>query len=216
MAIFSSTFMTRAKGSLGNITITTQKGRLIAKQKITIMRNPKTAGQVKQRKGMAIAVAMWRYLGGVIKSGITSYPQYGGQYNGFVSENIAALTNSNANPADLKNIDFVGIKATKGVLGSVNWTLGVLDNSGGVLEFPSGALKNIAQVGDKLKIVVGSQLEYQMGFFEHTLLSADLLSTTTEVAISGDFREYQTNPVFAAWVEKADGTASTSQSFVQG
>ena len=85
MAIFTSTLMTRAKGSVGNLTITTQKGRMIAKQKISIMRNPRTPGQLEQRGRLTLSVAMWRYLGSVIKSGITVFSQFGNPYTGFIA-----------------------------------------------------------------------------------------------------------------------------------
>lgn len=98
MAIFSSTLMTRAKGSVGNLTIVTTKGRMIAKQKISIMSNPRTEKQQSQRGALALAVALWQYTGAVIKSGITVYPQYGSQYNGFVTQNIDFLKKQHYRP----------------------------------------------------------------------------------------------------------------------
>lgn len=215
MAIFSSTLMTRAKGSVGNLTIVTTKGRMIAKQKITIMSNPRTERQQTQRYALALAVALWQYTGAVIKSGITVYPQYGSQYNGFVNQNIAFLKNSTIDPNALRNQDLVGLKATNGNLGTVNFAQESIDEVGITLSMPPGALKNFAKVGDWIKVVVGNALDSEAGYFERQLVASDLLSTTTSVSITDDASAYGKDPVFCAWIESADGTKSTSSVFTK-
>lgn len=215
MAIFTSTIMTRAKGSIGNVTITTQKGRMIAKQKISIMRNPRTAGQMEQRGRLTLSVAMWRYLGSVIKSGITVFSQFGNPYTGFIAQNIKQLTSSQANPADLKNRDFEGIQATSGQLGSVNFTLDLSVPADPQLDFPAGALKNIATIGDKVKLVCGSSSEYAMAYAEYSLSAADLLATSDNIVFDADLTDYADEPVWVAWVESKDGQKSSTQFFVK-
>ena len=213
MAIFSSTLMTRAKGSVGNLTIVTTKGRMIAKQKISIMSNPKTEKQQTQRGALALAVALWKYTGSVIKSGITVYPQFGSQYNGFVNQNIAFLKNSTIDPTAIRNQDLVGVKATTGNLGAVTFTVDDLTTNDGTFSFPSGALKNIAKVGDFVKVVIGSGLQAEMGYFERTLTSADLLATSYYLRFEGDFSKYSDKPTYTVWIESTDGTKSTSSVF---
>lgn len=213
MAIFSSTLMTRAKGSVGNLTLVTSKGRMIAKQKISIMSNPRTERQQSQRSAMALAVALWQYMGSVIKSGITVYPQYGSQYNGFVNQNIAFLKNSEIDPNAIRNQDLVDVKATNGNLGSINFTADEIASDSASFNFPTGALKNIAKVGDKVKLVIGSGLQSEMGYFEKELVASDLTSSATYVEIPGDFARYNTAPVYTIWVETADSTKSTSSVF---
>lgn len=213
MAIFSSTLMTRAKGSVGNLTLVTSKGRMIAKQKISIMSNPRTERQQSQRSALALAVALWQYMGSVIKSGITVYPQFGSQYNGFVNQNIAFLKNSAIDPYAIRNQDLVGVKATNGNLGAINFTADEIVSDSATFNFPTGALKNIAKVGDKVKLVIGSGLQSEMGYFETELSDGDLTSTSDFVTFYGDFDRYSTAPVFTIWVETADGTKSTSSVF---
>lgn len=215
MAIFSSTLMTRAKGSLGNLTIVTTKGRMIAKQKITIMSNPRTERQQTQRNALALAVALWQYAGAVIKSGITVYPQYGSQYNGFVNQNIAFLKNSTIDPNALRNQDLVGLKATNGSLGAINFAVDDLNSDDGSFSFPAGALKNIAKVGDFVKVVIGSSLDSEMGYFEKQLDTKDLSSTSDYLSFEGNFTKYTNSPVYTVWIESADGTKSTSSVFKQ-
>ena len=213
MAIFSSTLMTRAKGSVGNLTIVTSKGRMIAKQKISIMSNPNTERQQSQRSALALAVALWQYTGAVIKSGITVYPQFGSQYNGFVNQNIAFLKNSTIDPNALRNHDLVGVRATNGTLGAINFTADDIASDSASFNFPTGALKNIAKVGDKIKLVIGSGLQSEMGYFEKELVASDLTSTANYVELEGDFSRYSTAPVYTIWVETADATKSTSSVF---
>lgn len=213
MAIFSSTLMTRGKGSVGNLTIVTSKGRMIAKQKISIMSNPRTSKQQLQRKGLSLAVALWKYLGGIIKSGITVYPQFGSQYNGFVNQNIGYLKTTDLDPFHLNNHALPGLVATNGNLGTINFVLDGAQEENGLFTFPVGALKNIAKIGDKVKVVIGVSNSSEIGYFEQDLTAADLLSTATGIAIAGDFSVYPANQVYAMWVESADGTKSTTSKF---
>ena len=213
MAIFSSTLMTRATGSVGNLTLVTSKGRMIAKQKISIMSNPRTERQQSQRNALALAVALWQYTGAVIKSGITVYPQFASQYNGFVTNNIAFLKNSTIDPNALRNQDLVGIKATNGNLGAINFVKDDITSDSATFNFPTGALKNIAKVGDKVKLVIGSGLQSELGYFETELSAGSLTSTSDFVRFAGDFSRYLTGTVFTVWVETADATKSTSSVF---
>lgn len=213
MAIFSSTLMTRAKGSVGNLTIVTSKGRMIAKQKISIMSNPRTERQQSQRSALALVVALWQYTGAVIRSGITVYPQFGSAYNGFVNQNIALLKNSTIDPNAIRNQDLVGVKATNGNLGTINFVKDEINSTSATFTYPAGALKNIAKVGDSVKLVVGSGLQSEMGYFEKELEATDLTSTIDYVEFEGDFAKYDTAPVYTIWVETADATKSTSSVF---
>ena len=210
MAIFSSTLMTRAKGSVGNLTLVTSKGRMIAKQKISIMSNPRTERQLSQRSALALAVALWQYVGSVIKSGITVYPQFGSQYNGFVNQNIGFLKNSTIDPNAIRNQDLVGVKATNGNLGAINFVSDEIISDSATFNYPTGALKNIAKVGDKVKLVIGSGLQSEMGYFETELAAGHLSSTSDFIRFSGDFSRYSTAPVYTIWVETKDATKSTS------
>ena len=215
MAIFSSTLMTRAKGSVGNLTIVTSKGRMIAKQKISIMSNPRTERQQSQRKGLALAVAIWQYIGSSIKSGITVYPQFGSQYNGFVRANIEVLKSSTVNPDALRNQDLVGLQATSGNLGNFTFSADEIRSDGAVFTFPAGGLKQIAKVGDVVKLVLGSGLQSKMGYFEYSIVQADLALNASSVEFVGDMAALTSDTVYSIWLESSDGTKSSSSVFIQ-
>ena len=213
MAIFSSTLMTRAKGSVGNITIVTSKGRMIAKQKISIMSNPRTSAQRSQRNGLALSVALWKYIGSLIKSGITVFPQFGSQYNGFVRSNIEFLKSTSINPDALRNQDLIGLQATTGNLGNFTFTVDEFSATGATFTFATGGLRQIAKVGDLVKLVVGSGLQSEMGYFEHSIIQRDLESNASDVEFSGDLANYTEDSVYAVWLESSDATKSTSSKF---
>ena len=107
----------------------------------------------------------------------------------------------------------VGVKATNGNLGTVNFVRDAITSTSATFNYPAGALKNIAKIGDLVKLVVGSGLQSEMGYFEKELTAADLTSTADYVEFTGDFARYSTAPVFAIWVETADSTKSTSSVF---
>mgnify|MGYP007029314088 FL=1 len=107
----------------------------------------------------------------------------------------------------------VGVKATNGNLGTINFRIGDVAPDSAIFDFPTGALKNIAKVGDKVKLIIGSGLQSEMGYFEKELTAADLTSTANVVEFADDFANYRTAPVYTIWVESADATKSTSSVF---
>ena len=107
----------------------------------------------------------------------------------------------------------VGVKATNGNLGAINFVKDEIVSDSATFNYPAGALKNIAKVGDRVKLVLGSGLHSEMGYFETELTAGNLTSTSDFVRFSGDFSRYSTAPVYTLWVESADGTKSTSSVF---
>ena len=67
MAIINSIILGRASGSIGNVSLSTRKGRVIARQKPTIGANPRTTQQLNQRKKIAAVVIAWYFIGNAIK-----------------------------------------------------------------------------------------------------------------------------------------------------
>ena len=98
-------------------------------------------------------------------------------------------------------------------MGAINFISDVITSDSAIFNFPTGALKNIAKVGDKVKLVIGSGLQSEMGYFETEISPALLSSSSDFVRFGGDFSRYSTSPVFAIWVETADATKSTSSVF---
>ena len=85
MAIINSIILGRAKGSIGNVSFSTQKGRVIARQKPSIVTNPRTQAQLDQRAKVSAANVAWYMIGNVVKSGITQLVGLGSQFNTYVS-----------------------------------------------------------------------------------------------------------------------------------
>ena len=98
-------------------------------------------------------------------------------------------------------------------MGAINFVKDEIISDSASFNYPTGALENIAKVGDRVKLVIGSGLSSEMGYFERELTAADLTSSIDFVRFSDDFSRYSTAPVFTLWVETADGTKSTSSVF---
>ncbi len=95
MAIVTSSIFSRAKGSFGNATLSTQKGRIILKEKAKFVFNPNTPAQQAQRGALRNAVAIYKAIGVLFMHLTTLVSEYGNAYTEFVKKNIDKIKNSN-------------------------------------------------------------------------------------------------------------------------
>ena len=91
MAIVSSIAVGKATGSVGNVTFSTQKGRVIMKEKAVSINDRKSDLQVAQRSRMAATILAFQNVGSVTKAGFTRVLGFGSPYNRFVSLNIVDI-----------------------------------------------------------------------------------------------------------------------------
>ncbi len=114
MGVAMSTIFTKAKGSFGNMTVSTQKGRIVFKEKPVMVLNPKTAAQEKQRSAMRDTIVAYKTIGKRLKHLTTSISGYGNPYSQFVKENIE-LFKEVTMPKDLPGFGFfTGVKCVNG------------------------------------------------------------------------------------------------------
>jgi len=214
MAIISGALFSKGKGSLGNLTMTTQKGRVILKSKATVVSNPNTEAQQNQRKMISRAVIAWQMLGSVLKSGITTLVQYGSQYNTYVSKNAQFFADATFTASTFKGGDVIGSWATLGQLPSVVYTnLSYTPND---LEITAGFkyLQNNAKVGDKLKLVAAGFNQSEFSYSE-VEITAPMISNNTPV-ITFENLDIDTSDdiTLCIWLESSDGTKSSNSKFV--
>ncbi len=88
MAIINSLAVGKARKSAGNLTFSVVKGRTIAREKPTVVANPKTPAQQAQRAKMKTLVAAYRVHGSRFKHLFTSLTGYGSAYNEFIKRNM--------------------------------------------------------------------------------------------------------------------------------
>lgn len=123
MAIIRSLAIGKARGSAGNLTFSTIKGRTIAREKPAFVSNPNTEKQLSQRLKMRNAVAAYRAIGSQVKDLFTVIPRYGSAYNQFIKSNIAIADNFEIDEAtgNVKNI--IGMCVANGVYPSQCFTI---------------------------------------------------------------------------------------------
>ncbi len=127
MALITSSLFERATGSVGGITLSTQKGRIIMRSKPTIVSNPRTDKQQKQRNAMAVIVAIYKLFANILRTGYTVITGYGNKYSMFVKTNIDFVKNKvNLEEAVLlKHLE--GMTMSNGKIEPLNYMFGVED-----------------------------------------------------------------------------------------
>lgn len=213
MAIVNSIILGKAKGSLGNVTLTTIKGRVIAKQKATMVSNPKTEGQVLQRNKMSKAVLAYQLVGNYVKSGITSLLPFSSAYNTYISKNMEIFKDKPFTDNVVKGTDLVGSFATIGKLGTFTYSKSAAADKTFTLKVDKNYLKNIAKEGDKVKVVAINNNTGNIEFSEYLLTSTFLSNTTDTIQFAQKQLNYTQATTIAVWVEAGDGSNSTTSVF---
>ena len=209
----NSILIGKAKGSAGNVTVTQLKGQTILKQKASIVANPNTEAQQRQRKMMNRSVYFWQLFGHVLKSGWTSLLPFCSEYNTFVSVNSGFFKSKNFDKDSFRNLDAIGAQATKGRLGSLVVSADDINDADQSFVLNATQLQNIAKVGDKLKLLIGAQNQETMNYAE-VLVTAYLLAESGGVVVfNADLEDPDVPLVYTIWLETADGKDSTSSIF---
>lgn len=213
MAIIDSVILGRAKGSIGNITLSTQKGRVIAKQKATIVSNPNTNSQQEQRGKLAKAVLAWQAIGNVIKSGITATLPFSSEYNTYTSKNMDVFADAEFPNGAVRGMDLENSFATIGKLGTLGYSTNDIQLDTAKFDLDKAGFNSMAKVGDKLKIVIGGKLEEEFYYAEKEVSQVMLDAPSPFVLFDGLGLSNVSNNVSALWLESADGKNSSTSKF---
>lgn len=212
MAIINSILLGRAKGSIGNVSFSTQKGRVIARQKPSIVANPRTQAQLDQRAKLSAVNVAWYMIGNVIKSGITQLVGLGSQFNTYVSKNADVFAGKDFTKESFKTLDLLKSYASIGAYPKIPFTKVAEDVNTIKVTFNKNIFGMYAKVGDILKVVVGKALSSEQSYSEVVVTQAML----DAVEPSAEFHDLDlqgpSHTIGALWLESADGkTSSTSQ-----
>ncbi|HAO06205.1 MAG TPA: hypothetical protein DCQ50_04245 [Chryseobacterium sp.] len=213
--IVNSIILGRAKGSAGNVTVSTQKGRTILKQKASIVSNPRSPAQLLQRSMIMRAVFVWQLFGNMLKSGITSLVEYGSQYNTFVGINANHFKASTFTKETFRNADLANAYATVGRLGNLNAVPATISVDSISFNIDTAKFKSIAKAGDVVKVLLGHPQEQTMDFVEKTLSANDIANFNGLQLFQLDSDFTNTDPVCAVWLESGSGNDSTTSKFSQ-
>jgi hypothetical protein len=91
MARVNSIVIGTGNSKIGEVVVTTIKGRTIIRKYQKHIKNPKTAGQVNQRNRMANCILLYRALSVAIDVGFMNRQKYVSVYNSFISNNIGVM-----------------------------------------------------------------------------------------------------------------------------
>lgn len=213
MAIVNSIILGRAKGSIGNVSLSTQKGRVIAKQKATIVANPNTPPQQEQRSKLAKAVAAWQLVGNAVKSGITALVPLGSEYNTYTSKNMDIFADKPFAGDKPLGSDLRGSYATFGRLGDLGAYADDLRADVTTFIVSGQKLKEISKAGDKIKVVLLDAARSTVLQGVYTVTGNE--APAGEVIIDIPILDASTviDPVYSIWFETADGKDSTTSQF---
>ena len=92
MAITQNTLIGRSSGRIGNVVLSTWKGKNIAKQKPEIVANPRTANQQANRAKFVALMAIGRMFRPIIQIGFKEYANKMSWLNRFMSTNNEAMS----------------------------------------------------------------------------------------------------------------------------
>ena len=174
MAIINSILLGRAKGSIGNVSFSTQKGRVIARQKPSIVANPRTQAQLDQRAKVSAVNVAWYMIGNVIKSGITQLVGFGSQFNTYVSKNANVFAGKDFTKETFKTMDLTGSYASIGATPKIPFVKVAEDVNTLEVSFNKNIFGMYAKVGDILKVVVGKGLSSDQSYGEVAVTQAML------------------------------------------
>ena len=175
MAIIRSLAIGKARKSAGNLTFATVKGRTIAREKPSFVRNPNTAKQLSQRLKMKKVVAAYRSIGSQVKDLFTVIPQYGSAYNQFVKSNIGIADNFEIEETTGVVKKITGMCISNGVYPSQCFTIKVGKTGVGAF-IKNMQLKSEVKAGDMI-YVVGTPKEGNgvPQVYSRALVEADLV-----------------------------------------
>jgi len=177
MAIINSLAVGKAVKSMGGITYSTIQGRVIAKQKVTTVRDAMTPSQLAQRSKLTATVKLWRQYQADLKQFWTRLDGYNSKYNQFVSSNIGFANDTFSYDPITQNVTQTRFQIARGyfpvnimrydsvgsVAGSIHVTLA------------SNELIDNLMVGDKIYLYEPKYGE----FYTHTITQENIDSALT-------------------------------------
>ena len=213
MAVINSILLGRAKGSIGNVSFSTQKGRVIARQKPSIVANPRTQAQLDQRAKVSAVNVAWFMIGNVIKSGITQLVGLGSQFNTYVSKNANVFAGKDFTKETFKTLDLLDSYASIGATPKLPFNKIAEDFNTLKVSFNKNIFGMYAKVGDILKVVVGKGLASEQSYGE-VAVTQEMLDQVEPTAEFQDLDlQGRGDTIGALWLESADGKTSSTSKF---
>lgn len=159
MAIVQSIAVGKARGSAGNVTFSTVKGRVIMKEKPIFVANPRTEAQQAQRNALARTVKLWQKIGFLAKDGWTRLNAYASPYNQFLSNNIPLVKELPGTVDDILEQDLKGLQISSGKLVSPLLNKSGMTVTDSSLTFDVDYGDSDLKIGDKVCVIAFDKLK---------------------------------------------------------
>lgn len=213
MAIVQSIAVGKARGSAGNVTFSTVKGRVIMKEKPVFVANPKTEAQQAQRSALARTLKIWQKIGFLAKDGWTRLNAYASPYNQFLSNNIPLVKELPGTVDDILEQDLKGLQISSGSLKELSLDEIVDDPEGIYKEVTVSLLNDDLKVGDKIKAIVFDKDSKKAYSASAIITNDDFLNEVITVNVPVENLSETVNINYAFYAVSADGKLSSSSYF---
>ena len=145
MAIINSIAVGKGRGKLGNMVLSTTKGRCIAREYNPSILNPKTPAQMAQRNRMKNVVAVYQTIAAGIDKAFINRDKRISVYNAFVKANSAAVAGTECESVTQILAENPILKIANGSLGTVEFKVGSSNEA--AIRFDN--VKHALKAGDK-------------------------------------------------------------------
>ena len=168
MAITNSVAIGTGKKKLGEVVLSTVKGRTIARKYQPNVANPNTQAQINQRNKMANCVMLWGIMKSFMRGAFVNRKRYQSAYNAFVSANVDKMDVIREPNAWNIIENRVPFEITNGQLGEITLTAPSMSNMAIVFS----AIAHDLKVGDILRMAKWSEANKVAEIYEEPLTSA--------------------------------------------
>jgi hypothetical protein len=201
MAITNSIAIGTGRRKLGEIVLSTVKGRTIARKYQPNVANPNTPMQQAARARMRNCVMMWGLIGNFCKGAFRNRKKYQSEYNAFVSANVSTMDElSYQNAWDILS-NKPQVRITNGQLGLLNMLL----NTPSSLEVDITGVSMNLREGDILRVAEFETSNKSVSYQEHVLTGSDISGGVIYLSVMP-----VTGNLILAYIVTADRKKSTT------
>lgn len=209
MAIVSSTAIGKAKGSIGNVVFSTQKGRTIARERNYSPANPNTEAQQVQRTKMADVVAAFKLIGKPASAGFTVGSKVSSTYNRFVTANIAGISEVLTDSVYGALVPYRGLVVANGSLVKPYY-YGQIEGKYLAVYLSLGNMPETdVKAGDKVVLVGYNPTSKEVIVKEEVLTADDVAGGSPDYTLTFKTTPDRSLCSCAAFILSADGTKSS-------
>ncbi len=201
MAIINSIAVGKGRGKLGNMVLSTTKGRCIAREYNPSVLNPKTPAQMAQRNRMQACVGLYQKIAPALEHAFINRNKKMSVYNAFVKANVAKMPDYEYTGIEDIETNYSDVKIANGALGDTSFTW---ESGEAVINFSS--CKTKLKVGDKVVLFYADMEGKNLQIIEDEITEANLETGVRSI----DLDAPENGGFLGAYIYTADKKASST------